>query len=244
MRIGMAVLLALLFVVVIASPVACGEGEEILLQADTLATAPLLGLEVEEGCAGFRGIPYGTAERWRKALPVEELDSRAAPVGGQPVFDAREFGFRCFQSGSSMGTYPTKPPAEDCLFLNVWIPSSIVVDGRPIAGEGLPVMVFIHGGGFTLGSGEDPYIRAKRYSDAGVILVSVNYRLGSLGFLAAAMVAGEVRTCPHILLHLFSLSHSHTLPLCLSLSLCDSILSPPPSLPLSLSPSSSSLSRT
>jgi para-nitrobenzyl esterase len=65
---------------------------------------------------------------------------------------------------------------EDCLHLNVWTP-------EPVEGAGLPVMVWIHGGGFEMGSGSSPLYDGTSFARDGVVLVTVNYRLGALGFL-------------------------------------------------------------
>ncbi|MBN2526499.1 MAG: carboxylesterase family protein [Deltaproteobacteria bacterium] len=116
----------------------------------------------------FLGIPYAKP-------PVGNL--RFAPP--QPVkpwkgiLEATEYGLACTQA-SNPG-FPTPPNGEDCLLLNVFKPT----DAR--TGDKLPVMVFIHGGAFIGGSGSD----MQQLSEVGdVIGVSMNYRLGALGFLA------------------------------------------------------------
>lgn len=118
----------------------------------------------------FEGIPYAQ-------LPVGELRWRAPrpPEPWEAVRDATRPGPRCAQSYTyPRGSPPTFTGAEDCLSLNVHVPREA---DRP-----LPVMVFLHGGGFTSGGGAgyDP----RRVSGHGVIVVTLNYRLGALGFLA------------------------------------------------------------
>ncbi len=70
---------------------------------------------------------------------------------------------------------------EDCLYLNVWTPD-------PTPAEALPVMVWIHGGGFEMGSGSSPLYDGTSFAQDGVVLVTVNYRLGAFGFLELGQV--------------------------------------------------------
>jgi para-nitrobenzyl esterase len=132
----------------------------------------------------FSGVPYGRAPtgplRWRPPLPPEPWDT---------IRDASTFGPIAPQSAAVPGiTSPSDPDAsepqsEDCLFLNVWTP-----DLEP--GGRRPVMVFIHGGGFTSGSGSVFLYRGGnlvRNGDA--VVVTINYRLGALGFLGHRQLA-------------------------------------------------------
>ncbi|WP_084478914.1 carboxylesterase/lipase family protein [Nocardia jejuensis] len=122
----------------------------------------------------FAGIPYAAApvgeRRWRPPEPV------AAWPG---VREASGAGSKCAQG---IGVGGLRSTQEDCLYLNVWTPRTVPADGRA-----LPVMVWLHGGGLTTGDGST-YGAAPLVSrnDAGVIVVTVNYRLGALGFLAAS----------------------------------------------------------
>lgn len=117
----------------------------------------------------FLGIPYAAPPvgnlRWQAPQP-------AARWAG--VRDATEPGQPCPQHGRP--TQPTVVGSEDCLYLNVTAP----VTARP--GTKLPVMVWLHGGGFVTGSGAD-YDPARLVATGQVIVVTVNYRLGALGFL-------------------------------------------------------------
>ena len=126
----------------------------------------------------FSGVPYGRAPtgtlRWRPPLPPEPWDV---------IRDASTFGAIAPQSASVPGiTSPSDPDAsepqsEDCLFLNVWTP-----DLEPAAER--PVLVFIHGGGFTSGSGSVFLYRGGNLVRNGnAVVVTINYRLGALGFL-------------------------------------------------------------
>lgn len=119
---------------------------------------------VEGEVASFKGLAYA-------APPVGALRWRAP----QPTADSSEmrtayaFGAPCLQPG-------LPDAGEDCLTLNVFRPFG--VDGP------LPVMVFIHGGGFVRGTANDPLFDGARLAQAGLIVVTVNYRLGALGWLA------------------------------------------------------------
>ena len=76
-----------------------------------------------------------------------------------------------------------EPQSEDCLFLNIWTPS--------LTGS-LPVLVFVHGGGFIVGSSDDPTLNGSSISQNGPsVVVTLNYRLGSFGYLALSQLAGE-----------------------------------------------------
>lgn len=96
---------------------------------------------------------------------------------------ARDFGNRCVQTASWDPGYERPSHTEDCLDLNVYVPEG--------AGS-RPVMVWLHGGGLTAGAGEDivPDTFARQ---TGTVVVTVNYRLGAMGFLATAGLDGEAR---------------------------------------------------
>ena len=114
--------------------------------------------------------------------PVGELRFRAPQPhpGWAGVRDATEFGPIPIQEGmdalDALLPSPPQPQSEDCLFLNVWTPG--------LDDASRPVMVWIHGGAFTLGSGSEPlYSGANLAARGDVVLVTINYRLGVLGFL-------------------------------------------------------------
>lgn len=147
---------------VVAAPAGTVEG---VIDAETLA---------------FKGLPYAAPPvgegRWRAPAP-------AARWSG--IRDAGEFGSACVQP-------PPGPPSiysaevgvtsEDCLTLNIWTPST---RGKA------PVIVWIHGGSLTAGSGKSPLQNGARYAKAGTVLVTINYRLGVLGYMAHPELSKE-----------------------------------------------------
>ena len=117
------------------------------------------------GVAAFRGIRYGQARRFQAPASV--------PVSRDTI-RATEPGPACPQRGKR------HPQSEDCLFLNVWTPA---LDGP----ARLPVMVWIHGGGYAYGSANDPITDGRALAAAGdVVVVTVNHRLNTLGYLYLA----------------------------------------------------------
>ncbi|GAA6133314.1 hypothetical protein NBRC116188_01030 [Oceaniserpentilla sp. 4NH20-0058] len=117
------------------------------------------GVETD-GIISFKGIKYATAERFEAPTAAPSFtDIQLADTAGSP----------CPQVGGSFGTSSVN---EDCLFLNI---------DRPALGKNRPVMVWIHGGAFITGSG-DTY-DTSRLVEQGVVVVTINYRLGALGFL-------------------------------------------------------------
>ncbi|MGE5289289.1 MAG: carboxylesterase/lipase family protein [Micromonosporaceae bacterium] len=132
----------------------------------------------------FLGIPYAAppvgALRWRPPAP-------AAPWRG--IRDAATAGNVCAQIGSIATGVPTTSTAEDCLYLNVYTPRAQNPRGASRGGR-LPVMVWIHGGGFTGGAGSI-YDGAVLAAKGNVMVVTVNYRLGPFGFLALPSLDNE-----------------------------------------------------
>ncbi|MCU0381599.1 MAG: carboxylesterase family protein [Chitinophagaceae bacterium] len=128
----------------------------------------------------FKGIPYAAppvgANRWRPPQPL-------APWTG--VREAVKYCADCPQAGRSRDGGMSANSSEDCLFLNVWTPASATPKSK------LPVMVWIHGGAFVFGSGSQGEYTAAPFTKQGVILVSINYRLGRLGFFAFPALSQE-----------------------------------------------------
>jgi para-nitrobenzyl esterase len=127
----------------------------------------------------FRGIPYA-------APPVGPLRWKP-PQSARPwteVRDASQWPNRCPQGASNMGV--SAPISEDCLYLNV-------VTAAKSAGEKRPVMVFYHGGGLTTGTGSSTTYNHPKLPNQGVVVVTVNSRLGPFGYLAHPALAAEGR---------------------------------------------------
>ncbi|MEN5015560.1 carboxylesterase/lipase family protein [Erwinia sp. Eh17-17] len=130
---------------------------------------------VEEELVVFKGIPYAAppvgANRWKAPQPVTPWrGDREATAWGAASWQSLEY---C----QAMGGGDPGNLSEDCLYLNVWTP-----DAEPATP--LPVMVWIHGGGFAVGSGGlTPYLGAP-LARRGAVIVTLNYRLGHLGFFA------------------------------------------------------------
>jgi len=142
-------------------------------------SGPVTGYSPTSGVNAFLGIPYA-------APPVGTLrwTAPAAPATWTDALNATEFGHTCVQN--STGLTLTPGPAqifdEDCLTLNVWAPSS---------GSGFPVMVWIHGGFLISGGSAQTVFDGVDFATNGTILVSFNYRLGNLGFLALNELEGS-----------------------------------------------------
>lgn len=134
------------------------------------AAGKVEGIE-RAGIQQYRGIPYAWADRFRPPEP-------ARPWAG--VLDATMFGSAAPQEPSATDALLGARDlvcAEDCLSLNVFTPGTDGTARRP-------VLVWIHGGGFTSGSGHAPYYNASNLARGGdVVVVTLNYRLGALGFL-------------------------------------------------------------
>jgi len=150
-------------------------------QTISIDSGRLSGAILDDGVRVFKGIPYA-------APPVGELRWRAPQhlKKWEGIRRATEFGSICPQpsglAAMSGGLLPITE--EDCLFLNVWTPALS-------SDESLPVMVWIHGGGLFLGWSNQSGYDGQKIANRGIVLVSINYRLGPLGFLAHPALTKE-----------------------------------------------------
>jgi para-nitrobenzyl esterase len=128
----------------------------------------------------FKGIPYALpptgSARWRPPSPMQRWDGTRK---------ATEFGPVCFQPPSppaSIYTWIPAPMSEDCLTLNIWAPTGA---------RKAPVFFWIHGGALVSGSGSDALYNGTRLAEQGILVVSINYRLGVFGWLAHPELSKE-----------------------------------------------------
>jgi para-nitrobenzyl esterase len=133
------------------------------------------------GVRAFKGVPFAAPPvgglRWKPPQPV---------VAWTGVRSADAFGPQCVQTPYAAGSVYTMEPArqsEDCLYLNVWTTAK--------SGDRQPVMVWIHGGAWTRGASNVATYDGAALAKRGVVVVSVNYRLGPLGFLAHPELTAE-----------------------------------------------------
>ncbi len=124
----------------------------------------------DDGLTVYRGIPFAAPPvgnlRWRAPQPAAKWEG---------VRQTTKFGPASVQGGKG---------SEDCLYLNVWTPAKI-------AGNRIPVLVWIYGGGFSAGATADPNYSGEQLAKKGVVFVSIAYRVGPLGFLAHPELSAE-----------------------------------------------------
>lgn len=143
------------------------------------------------GVAAYKGIRYATAGRWEYPTPVTRWEG---------TYQATAYGAACYQPRSFYDEAQVPEKAfyynefrrgehydysEDCLFLNIWTPADAGPDAR------LPVLFYIHGGGFTGGCGHEKHFDGPAWPTKGVVAVTINYRLGPLGFLCLPELSAE-----------------------------------------------------
>ena len=134
----------------------------------------LLQGSVENGLTIYKGIPFAAPPvgelRWRAPQPAAKWDG---------LRQADKFAPEPMQGGN-----PVSGKSEDCLYLNVWTPAKSPRDK-------VPVLVWIYGGGFNFGGTAEPNYNGEKLAKKGVVLVSIAYRVGQLGFLAHPGLSAE-----------------------------------------------------
>jgi len=148
---------------------ACCEGLPVVVT--NTAYGQVAGLKSDDGLNVFLGVPYATP-------PMGDLRFRPPqePASWKGILPAFSYGSVCpqTQAGSEAASY--YPQSEDCLSLNIWTPG--------IDDKHRPVVVFIHGGAFIEGASANPmYNGSSLASNGDIVVVTINYRLGALGFL-------------------------------------------------------------
>jgi para-nitrobenzyl esterase len=128
----------------------------------------------------YKGIPFAAPPlgdlRWKPPQPANHWKG---------VRKSDTFPAQCSQLGPPLPTMPEEPTSEDCLYLNLWTPAKH-------SNSKLPVMVFFYGGAFRQGSASTPlYASGGLPKATGIILVTINYRVGALGFLAHPELSAE-----------------------------------------------------
>jgi para-nitrobenzyl esterase len=131
-----------------------------------------------DGVTSFKGLPYAAPpvgpSRWRPPAPL---------IAWSGVRSAESFGPDCMQAPSENSSPPSRPRSEDCLYLNVWTAAA--------KGKKQPVYVWIHGGGSRVGSGAQPQFDGGALAKTGIVVVTINYRLGPFGFLSTSALSAE-----------------------------------------------------
>lgn len=149
---------------------------------DPVVCAPVGTVKgVAEGAVNaFKGLPYAQppvgAARWKPPVEMPAWNG---------VRDATKFAPACMQPKARSGSiyaWDLGEINEDCLYLNVWAKQGV---------SNAPVMVWIHGGALTTGSGSEPMYDGTKIAERGVVVVSINYRLGVLGYLAHPALSAE-----------------------------------------------------
>ncbi|MBB3032517.1 carboxylesterase/lipase family protein [Alteriqipengyuania lutimaris] len=162
----------------LAAPAHAEDGEEVTIAAP----AGSVRGEADGDVVSFKGIPYA-------APPVGELrwQPPQEPAAWDGVRDGTKFGPACYQPtvpGAASSIYHEElgPMSEDCLSLNIWAPEDAA---------NAPVFVWIHGGALVSGTSAFDMYDGSRMAQQGVVVVSINYRLGALGFLAHPELSAE-----------------------------------------------------
>jgi para-nitrobenzyl esterase len=186
-NIGLLVSLVLLTISAKATPQKMPDGPVVRIAAGSVRGY------MDGGTAVFKGIPYAAPPlrdlRWREPQPAASWTGVREAVQFANACTQDSAGvdrFLSFQAAAYNAPFEKQPvvSSEDCLYLNLWIPDWA-------AHQNLPVMVFFHGGSNVVGNAGEPGYDGKALASHGVIIASVNYRLGVIGFLAHPALTAE-----------------------------------------------------
>jgi para-nitrobenzyl esterase len=178
-----AMLLAVSILATFASPARAQAGAPIPGDPVGIEGGKLSGVLLPSGVKAYLGVPYAAAPvrelRWREPQPV---------AAWQGVYHADRKGPECIQvlRRKNLNHYfGEEATSEDCLYMNIWAP------GAAEAGARLPVVVFVYGGGFTLGSSGMAMYGGEHVARHNAVFVNFNYRVGAMGYLAHPELTAE-----------------------------------------------------
>ncbi len=177
-------LAGLLMASCMAAPLRAGDKSMHPLAGDPVQTSSgrVAGTQLDSGVKAYLGIPFA-------APPVGDLRwAPPQPTRWSGIYNADRFGPECIQvlrPHDINHYFGEQPSGEDCLSLNIWAPAEVQ------AGDGRPVIVFIYGGGFTIGSSGMANYAGEAMAGRGAVFVNFNYRVGALGFLAHPELTAE-----------------------------------------------------
>jgi para-nitrobenzyl esterase len=180
--------ITLLLLTVLFLVASCHTGSRINVRNVRTGSGIVAGKTTDDGAVKiFMGVPFAAppvdALRWKAPQPVSAWEGvRECTVPPASAMQDKPMPFFCW---SKEFLIPDEPISEDCLYLNVWTPAQTDNDR-------LPVIVWIHGGGFTGGSGTVPLYDGEAIARKGVVFVTINYRVGIFGFLAHPDLSAEV----------------------------------------------------
>ncbi|MHA8059954.1 carboxylesterase/lipase family protein [Aquirufa beregesia] len=151
-----------------------------------LTSGYIQGKSEKSGIKSFKGIPFAAPPignlRWKAPQPVAAWEGvKSCQAFGPSAIQAPPAPFYMW---SEEFLIPKEPISEDCLYLNVWTDAQKTIDKKP-------VMVWIHGGGFSSGGGAVPIYDGEKLAAQGVVYVSINYRVGIFGFFAHPELSKE-----------------------------------------------------
>jgi para-nitrobenzyl esterase len=175
------------FLCKVAATIACGAAVSVMFaQTDPIVSVTggkIQGRAVENG-AVFKGVPFAAPPvgdlRWKPPMPVKAWTG---------VRDAHEYAAECIQPDSGWNHVAAMGAKEDCLYLNIWAPEFPSKSKKP-------VMLWLHGGGNMAGSavgggGIEPFFDGAGLASHGVVVVTISYRMGMLGFMAHPELSAE-----------------------------------------------------